>query len=90
MPTIEERVAVLKTMSDRTDALKIIGLLLTELEKGTVRAAVRDDMGVWKAQPWVKEGILAAFRFGISYARASDDSGQKHDSHGGTRTRCTS
>lgn len=65
MPTIEERVAVLKTMSDRTDALKIIGLLLTELEKGTVRAAVRDDMGEWKAQPWVKEGILAAFRFGI-------------------------
>jgi len=65
MPTMEERVTLLKTMSDRTDALKIIGLFLTELEKGTVRAAARDDMGEWKAQAWVKEGILAAFRFGI-------------------------
>jgi len=30
-----------------------------------VRAASRDDMGVWSTQPWVKEGILAAFRFGV-------------------------
>ncbi|MGZ8868311.1 MAG: 2,3,4,5-tetrahydropyridine-2,6-dicarboxylate N-succinyltransferase [Thermoanaerobaculia bacterium] len=63
--TIEERVAHLKTVTDRVDAVKTIGLFLVELEKGTVRAAVRDDMGVWKPQPWVKEGILAAFRFGV-------------------------
>ncbi|HEX6179061.1 MAG TPA: 2,3,4,5-tetrahydropyridine-2,6-dicarboxylate N-succinyltransferase [Thermoanaerobaculia bacterium] len=62
--TIEERVAALKT-ADRTEAVKTIGLFLAELEKGTVRAAVRDDLGEWKAQTWVKEGILAAFRFGI-------------------------
>ncbi|HET7704894.1 MAG TPA: 2,3,4,5-tetrahydropyridine-2,6-dicarboxylate N-succinyltransferase [Thermoanaerobaculia bacterium] len=47
------------------EAVKTIGLFLAELEKGTVRAAVRDDMGVWQAQAWVKEGILAAFRFGV-------------------------
>ena len=64
MPTIEERVASLKT-ADRTEAVKVIGLFLSELEKGTVRAAVRDADGVWLAQGWVKEGILAAFRFGV-------------------------
>ncbi|HEU4522292.1 MAG TPA: 2,3,4,5-tetrahydropyridine-2,6-dicarboxylate N-succinyltransferase [Thermoanaerobaculia bacterium] len=63
--TIEERVGALKTTTDRMEAVKTIGLFLTELEKGTIRSAVRDDMGVWHAQPWVKEGILAAFRFGV-------------------------
>src|SRR2546423_363234 len=65
MPTIEERVTGLKTTTDRAEATRIISLFLTELEKGTVRAAMRDDMGEWKAHPWVKEGILAAFRFGV-------------------------
>lgn len=63
--TIEERVANLKTVTDRMEAVKTIGLFLAELEKGAVRAAVRDDMGVWQPQPWVKEGILAAFKFGV-------------------------
>lgn len=65
MVTIEERVLALKTTTDRAEALKAIGLFLAELEKGTVRAATRDDMGEWHAEPWVKEGILSAFRFGI-------------------------
>ena len=65
MPTIEERVAALKANPDRTEAVKTIGLFLTELEKGSVRAAERDDMGVWKPNTWVKEGILAAFRSGV-------------------------
>ena len=64
MITIEDRVKALAT-ADRTEAVKTIGLFLSELEKGTIRAAVRDEDGVWKAQPWVKEGILAAFRFGV-------------------------
>jgi 2,3,4,5-tetrahydropyridine-2-carboxylate N-succinyltransferase len=65
MLPIEERVTALKPTTDRMDAVKTIALFLTELEKGNVRAASRDDMGEWKAEPWVKEGILAAFRFGI-------------------------
>jgi 2,3,4,5-tetrahydropyridine-2-carboxylate N-succinyltransferase len=64
MATIEERVLTLKTTTDRMEAVKTIGLFLAELEKGTIRAATRDDMGVWKAEAWVKEAILAAFRFG--------------------------
>jgi 2,3,4,5-tetrahydropyridine-2-carboxylate N-succinyltransferase len=63
--TIEERMATLGPNTERMEAVKTIGLFLAELEKGTVRAAVRDDMGVWRAQAWVKQGILAAFRFGI-------------------------
>jgi 2,3,4,5-tetrahydropyridine-2,6-dicarboxylate N-succinyltransferase len=64
MTTIEERVKALGT-ADRTEAVKTIGEFLSELEKGTIRAAVHDENGVWKAQPWVKQGILAAFRFGV-------------------------
>jgi 2,3,4,5-tetrahydropyridine-2-carboxylate N-succinyltransferase len=65
MPTIEERVAALKNTTDRAEATKVIGLFLAELEKGAVRAAMRDDMGEWKTQVWVKEAILAAFKFGV-------------------------
>jgi len=67
MITIEERIKALKTMTekDRMEAVKAIGLLFVELEKGSVRAAQRDDAGVWRANAWVKEGILAAFRFGV-------------------------
>jgi 2,3,4,5-tetrahydropyridine-2-carboxylate N-succinyltransferase len=64
MPTIEERLASLTPNTERAESIKIIGLFLTELEKGSVRAAVRDADGVWTAQPWVKQGILAAFRVG--------------------------
>jgi 2,3,4,5-tetrahydropyridine-2-carboxylate N-succinyltransferase len=68
--TIEERVAALKN-ADRVEAVKTIGLFLTELEKGTVRAAERDEVGEWKVHAWVKEGILAAFRFGVPAEFAS-------------------
>jgi 2,3,4,5-tetrahydropyridine-2-carboxylate N-succinyltransferase len=62
---IEERVAALKNTTDHTEAVKTIGLFLAELEKGNIRAATRDADGIWKAETWVKEGILAAFRFGV-------------------------
>src|SRR5687768_14183052 len=71
MLNIEERVSSLKTTTDRMEAVKTIGLFLTELEKGTIRAASRDDMGEWKAHAWVKEGILSAFKFGVMSEFAS-------------------
>jgi 2,3,4,5-tetrahydropyridine-2,6-dicarboxylate N-succinyltransferase len=61
---IEDRVRALAN-ADRTEAVKTVGLFLSELEKGAVRAASRDEDGVWKPHAWVKEGILAAFRFGV-------------------------
>ena len=63
--SIEVRVRALAAITDRTEAVKTIGLFLAELEKGTVRAATRDADGVWSAAAWVKEGILAAFKFGV-------------------------
>jgi 2,3,4,5-tetrahydropyridine-2,6-dicarboxylate N-succinyltransferase len=36
--------------------------LLTALEAGRVRAAERGEDGVWRANPWVKQAILAGFR----------------------------
>jgi 2,3,4,5-tetrahydropyridine-2-carboxylate N-succinyltransferase len=73
MIIIEERVRALKnaTERDRPEAVKTISLFLVELEKGAVRAAVRDEDGVWHAQTWVKEGILAAFRWGVASEFAS-------------------
>lgn len=65
MITIEDRVKALGTNTDRTEAVKTIGLFLSELEKGSVRAASRDADGVWQAHAWVKQGILAAFKFGV-------------------------
>ncbi|HVT45892.1 MAG TPA: 2,3,4,5-tetrahydropyridine-2,6-dicarboxylate N-succinyltransferase [Thermoanaerobaculia bacterium] len=62
--TIEQRLTGLDSLSNRQDVLRIIGLFLTELEKGTIRAAMRDENGIWRAQAWVKEGVLAAFRLG--------------------------
>ena len=70
MITIEDRVKSLST-ADRTEAIKTIGLFLAELEKGTLRAATRDADGAWNAEAWVKEGILAAFRFGVLAEYAS-------------------
>lgn len=64
MITIEDRVKGLAN-ADRIEAVKTINLFMAELEKGSVRAATRDADGVWAAEAWVKEGILAAFRFGV-------------------------
>lgn len=63
--TIQERMGAIGATTDRMEAVKTIGLFLAELEKGAIRSAVRDDDGVWRAQTWVKEGILLAFRFGV-------------------------
>ena len=47
-----------------TNAGAAVDQLLTALEQGIVRAARRDDDGTWHAVPWVKRGILLAFRLG--------------------------
>lgn len=71
--SLENRVAALASMKDRAEAVRVIGLFLTELEKGTVRSAEKNPDGVWVAQRWVKEGILSAFRLGVltDYASGS-------------------
>ncbi len=65
MNPTQQKLEGLDRIHDRMEQVRILGHFLTELEKGTVRAAMRDEAGVWAAQAWVKEGILAAFRIGI-------------------------
>src|SRR5229473_628106 len=71
MTTIEERLAAIGPGTDRMETVKTIGLFLAELEKGTIRSAIRDEDGEWHAQTWVKEGILLAFRAGVATEFAS-------------------
>ena len=51
----------------REEALPAIGELLDALESGEVRAARPDPESPagWRVEGWVKEGILAAFAFGV-------------------------
>ena len=42
----------------------VIEALLAALESGEIRAAERGDDGRWRANAWVKRGILLGFRFG--------------------------
>lgn len=51
----------------------VVDRLLDTLEQGDVRAATRQGDGVWKAEPWVKRGILAAFRLGRIRAMGDGD-----------------
>lgn len=46
------------------DAELVVDALFTALERGELRAAERDGDGAWHAVPWVKRGILLAFRAG--------------------------
>lgn len=49
--------------ADPTEARRAVARLLGALESGAVRAAEPGDDG-WRAVPWVKRGILLAFRHG--------------------------
>lgn len=49
---------------DREAAEAAFQALLKALNTGVVRAATRNDDGVWTAQTWVKRGILLGFRLG--------------------------
>jgi 2,3,4,5-tetrahydropyridine-2,6-dicarboxylate N-succinyltransferase len=52
----------------REGARAAVARLLRALETGRARAAERDPAGRWRAVPWVKKGILLAFRVGETQA----------------------
>jgi 2,3,4,5-tetrahydropyridine-2-carboxylate N-succinyltransferase len=57
--------AVTAADSPDVDAARAAALdLLGALERGEVRAAERGEDGVWRANAWVKQGILLALRLG--------------------------
>ncbi len=49
---------------DRAATAEAFGTLISGLNAGSIRAAVRKDDGRWEAQVWVKQGILLGFRLG--------------------------
>jgi 2,3,4,5-tetrahydropyridine-2-carboxylate N-succinyltransferase len=61
-----------------TDAAVAVDQLLTALESGHVRAARREADGRWHAVPWVKRGILLAFRLGRVVDMSPPGSGVHH------------
>ena len=66
--TLEQRIESLFALGAGSDAppdtAPVVSALLDALEAGAVRSAVRGADDVWRAVPWVKRGILVAFRFG--------------------------
>ncbi len=46
--------------------------LLAALASGAVRSAERGSDGVWRANTWVKQGILMGFRLGVVQDRSVD------------------
>jgi 2,3,4,5-tetrahydropyridine-2,6-dicarboxylate N-succinyltransferase len=67
-PALAERIdALASTPSGKAlpdDAESVVEQLLTALERGEIRSAERESDGSWRAVPWVKRGILLAFRAG--------------------------
>jgi 2,3,4,5-tetrahydropyridine-2-carboxylate N-succinyltransferase len=55
------------------DAMVYVAQLLDGLEHGELRAAVPDHEGQWRAVPWVKQGILLAFRVGRIVRMGEDE-----------------
>jgi 2,3,4,5-tetrahydropyridine-2-carboxylate N-succinyltransferase len=65
MSGLEKLLTDLLQCEKRDEQLVIIDRFLKALEHGEIRAAKREDDGQWTAVPWVKSGILAAFRIGV-------------------------
>ena len=57
-------------------AAEAVEELLERLERGDLRAAVRRDDGTWAAVPWVKRGILLAFRVGVIVPTVGTEGGK--------------
>lgn len=62
-PIIERLYELPPESIDRDDALKVVAELKEELNAGNVRAASPVDGG-WVVHPWVKMGVILAFRIG--------------------------
>ena len=61
---IEELAAAQNDLSLEPRARELFAELKEALNRGEVRAADRDADGTWRANAWVKSGILLGFRLG--------------------------
>lgn len=62
--TIEHHAAQSADALDRETAMRDFETFLKALEAGTIRSAERGSDGAWRANGWVKQGILLGFRLG--------------------------
>ena len=62
--SLRQRLDALPSDADGADAEAAFHDLLDALNDGSVRAAERGPDGQWRANAWVKEGILRGFRLG--------------------------
>jgi 2,3,4,5-tetrahydropyridine-2-carboxylate N-succinyltransferase len=78
MTDLQERIESLVAQSeapsgvDRGPAGDAVADLVQALNAGEVRAATPTDDGTWRANEWVKEGILLGFRIGRTVDYSSD------------------
>jgi 2,3,4,5-tetrahydropyridine-2-carboxylate N-succinyltransferase len=77
---LQEAYAGTRPLTDAEVAVAVEALLAA-LEVGTVRAAERGDDGAWRANAWVKEGILVAFRAGRVVDQSAGDTFRFFDKH---------
>ncbi len=61
---MQELQRAIESPADESAARDAFARLLIALESGDARAAERGADGVWRANKWVKEGILLGFRLG--------------------------
>jgi 2,3,4,5-tetrahydropyridine-2-carboxylate N-succinyltransferase len=63
--TLQEKIEQLfeKSEFDANDR-EVFNEFKTDLREGRIRAAERDENGDWKANAWVKQGILLGFKMG--------------------------
>ena len=64
MLDLQSRLAAADPAADRDAAFDAFQDLLSALESGEARAAERGADGTWRANAWVKKGILLGFRLG--------------------------
>jgi 2,3,4,5-tetrahydropyridine-2-carboxylate N-succinyltransferase len=64
-----ERLSQLSVVEARRDGLDVVAAFRAGLNRGEFRAAEKVD-GVWRANAWVKQGILLAFRIGENRDRS--------------------
>jgi len=63
--TLQEKIEQLFTKTEfDADDHETFRLFKNELREGRLRAAERDENGVWQTNAWVKQGILLGFKMG--------------------------
>ena len=63
--TLQEKIEQLFALTEfETADYEIFNEFKTELRMGKIRAAEKDESGVWRANAWVKRGILLGFKMG--------------------------